>query len=694
MKSVTLNSIDYYLFEERPKWQDGLTGKFHIPVERERSPTGRETLQPMGHELRCTLQYTAVIYELEASSYRVGVQDLTNQPILCPFWPALDVYGTQNAQYVDENGDPYVDENGDPYVTEGSPPISTGLWLTYERDWSDWEVHTGVEPSGFTPSGLALTVPVLVGYFTEVPQALVKTPEFLELAVDFMDKGPVTYALQLDTAEFTNGPQVAGRTPKVFPLHHFWGTPEGGRAGVEIERQDAGYNREPVETYYPQNTERQFGFDTYLEDWDDCVKLLRFFRDHQGMARDFWVPQPLGDCQVVSIAGNVLTVNNAAGLGINRYIALYGPQRQVEYHHVASVDTGANTITLDTATAFTRVSLLCSLVLCRFSKSEITVNWITNGQAKARLNFQELAPQYYAPSGEQYGVDFGPLPTRCFLYIFSGPWAAPKYYAQHERDVTLNGQVYVANKGFTHDGHTERMASDAATISLKGRVFSGGPFELFFPFRLESAIWCQVLRCEVDGLGNASNASTVYYGKLGKPKFDGPKVTVPVRNLGHLFDQNVPNVLRQPSCNVELFHPRCSLLATNWEFTGQVVSISGKTLLLDTLARTVGSLPTLSAHYFSLGWLEHGSGEDLQRKAIADSLAAAGGQLQLTLLYPFVTDPAVDDVITFYPGCDQNISTCKAKFNNLANFRGFYYVPTGNPLTNPIQETNVSGGKK
>ena len=47
----------------------------------------------------------------------------------------------------------------------------------------------------------------------------------------------------------------------------------------------------------------------------------------------------------------------------------------------------------------------------------------------------------------------------------------------------------------------------------------------------------------------------------------------------------------------------------------------------------------------------------------------------LTLIYPLESPPSTGDTFTVYYGCDHTPGTCKAKFNNLANFRGFPYVP-------------------
>jgi uncharacterized phage protein (TIGR02218 family) len=47
----------------------------------------------------------------------------------------------------------------------------------------------------------------------------------------------------------------------------------------------------------------------------------------------------------------------------------------------------------------------------------------------------------------------------------------------------------------------------------------------------------------------------------------------------------------------------------------------------------------------------------------------------LSLGYALQSAPAVGDAFTVYQGCDHTPGTCQSKFNNLANFRGFPFVP-------------------
>lgn len=47
----------------------------------------------------------------------------------------------------------------------------------------------------------------------------------------------------------------------------------------------------------------------------------------------------------------------------------------------------------------------------------------------------------------------------------------------------------------------------------------------------------------------------------------------------------------------------------------------------------------------------------------------------LHLAYPLRSAPAAGDGFVAYHGCDHRLSTCRSRFNNAANFRGFPFVP-------------------
>ena len=53
----------------------------------------------------------------------------------------------------------------------------------------------------------------------------------------------------------------------------------------------------------------------------------------------------------------------------------------------------------------------------------------------------------------------------------------------------------------------------------------------------------------------------------------------------------------------------------------------------------------------------------------------------LTLLLPFnTTDVDVGTSVEVFAGCDHSLATCKAQYDNVANYGGFAFVPLRNPF--------------
>ena len=72
------------------------------------------------------------------------------------------------------------------------------------------------------------------------------------------------------------------------------------------------------------------------------------------------------------------------------------------------------------------------------------------------------------------------------------------------------------------------------------------------------------------------------------------------------------------------------------------------------------------------GSLVFSSGVNANLRATVKSVVAG---VSLSLMYPLPSAPAAGDALTVYAGCDHTPATCAARFSNLANFRGFPFVP-------------------
>ena len=129
-----------------------------------------------------------------------------------------------------------------------------------------------------------------------------------------------------------------------------------------------------------------------------------------------------------------------------------------------------------------------------------------------------------------------------------------------------------------------------------------------------------------------------------------------------LLDVDMPRNLYQPTCNHTLYDSGCGLVKNAFGAAGLVAAGSSATTILWSGASAL----------FVQGTIAFTSGPNAGSSATVKS-ATPGASL--TLAYPLPGAPGAGDAFTVFQGCDHTSATCRSKFNNLARFRGFPFVP-------------------
>jgi uncharacterized phage protein (TIGR02218 family) len=69
--------------------------------------------------------------------------------------------------------------------------------------------------------------------------------------------------------------------------------------------------------------------------------------------------------------------------------------------------------------------------------------------------------------------------------------------------------------------------------------------------------------------------------------------------------------------------------------------------------------------------------------------------VSIELWQPMSETVAVADAFAIAAGCDKQFATCKAKFANAANFRGFPYMPGNDAVVSTAtQNQTLDGGSR
>jgi uncharacterized phage protein (TIGR02218 family) len=136
-----------------------------------------------------------------------------------------------------------------------------------------------------------------------------------------------------------------------------------------------------------------------------------------------------------------------------------------------------------------------------------------------------------------------------------------------------------------------------------------------------------------------------------------------INSLTESLSVQMPRNLYQAGCNHVLFDSGCGLTRASWGAASSATS--------GTTASSINCGLTQAAGYFAQGYIQFTSGALNGVKRTIKSYAP--GVIALFSRLP--SAPAVGDTFTAYAGCDKQQATCSAKFSNLANFRGFPYIP-------------------
>jgi uncharacterized phage protein (TIGR02218 family) len=163
----------------------------------------------------------------------------------------------------------------------------------------------------------------------------------------------------------------------------------------------------------------------------------------------------------------------------------------------------------------------------------------------------------------------------------------------------------------------------------------------------------------------AVESVTLFHGRVSTlDKFGRTTAQGKVKSDLVLLSNNAPKNLYQPDCLWTLYGVGCGVPRAAHTVNGSCQAGSTVNVIVWS-AETEG--------VYDQGTLIFTSGPNAGTQVTIKSTDDAGN---MTLVYPLESAPGVGDTFTVSAGCDHTMGAggC-AKFNNLANFRGYPYVP-------------------
>ncbi len=157
---------------------------------------------------------------------------------------------------------------------------------------------------------------------------------------------------------------------------------------------------------------------------------------------------------------------------------------------------------------------------------------------------------------------------------------------------------------------------------------------------------------------------------IGKITRSDGRFVAELESLAQQLDQPRGRYVRR-SCDAELGDRRCGFLLSQPGFSGAgaVLAQLGPGVI------SVSGLDGVETGWFSHGVLTWQTGENAGRSVRIVDHRVQGTATVLTLWQDGAAEPQAGDGFTLVAGCDKTFATCKAKFANGLNFRGFPHLP-------------------
>jgi uncharacterized phage protein (TIGR02218 family) len=127
----------------------------------------------------------------------------------------------------------------------------------------------------------------------------------------------------------------------------------------------------------------------------------------------------------------------------------------------------------------------------------------------------------------------------------------------------------------------------------------------------------------------------------------------------------------QATCDAQLGDARCGVDMDDPSYMapGTVTAIARDR------AFVAAGLGGFASGWFALGTMEWTSGANTGRHAEVAGHVKESAEVTVLLLEAPVRPIALGDAFVIRAGCDKRLETCRARFANVANFRGFPHIP-------------------
>jgi uncharacterized phage protein (TIGR02218 family) len=268
------------------------------------------------------------------------------------------------------------------------------------------------------------------------------------------------------------------------------------------------------------------------------------------------------------------------------------------------------------------------------------------------------------PDGLQDHLDGG-VTSLCRCWRLTTAGGGTMGFTDHDRDLVFEGTIFAAGSGFTASEMESGLGLAVDDLEAAGALSADG----LTAERLQAgdfdhaAVEVWLVNWQVP-----AQRLLLRKGHLGEVRHGTRGFTAELRGLAHLLNQEKGRIF-QNGCDAVLGDRRCGVdLAARGTAATVTAAEAARRI-------TVGGAEAFAAGWFARGTARFASGANLSRTAEIKTHRVTSGAAIVEFWQPMPFAVAAGDRLTLYPGCDKQFATCRTKFDNRLNFRGFPHMP-------------------
>lgn len=248
------------------------------------------------------------------------------------------------------------------------------------------------------------------------------------------------------------------------------------------------------------------------------------------------------------------------------------------------------------------------------------------------------------------------------------------YLTDHPRDLTMSGHTYLSTSGYEFTGYSATAGFAPGSLDLRGISGVAGISRAQIAAGLFDGAVVSVFA--TSWRAPVEDEEPIVRGLFGKARLEDDRYVIDGLSLIDALNtaRNDQFTAQCPKVFLSQGFGGCLVPAAPNTVTGSLTSVSSAALFTDTARAEMSDT-------FAAGTIRFTSGPNAGLKALEIRSFSAGGVIETFESFYYL--PQIGDNYTMVRGCRKRRSDCETRqgvsgtFNNIINFGGFPWVPTG-----------------